>query len=140
MCRNTANNTNFHYKTNSVKINDKIFQHIKKALFLAAKNFFLENLALSHTTSYGFLASWQNLEKTEDTIPRKPLDRRKNGQTLFYRTLPATVGGLTKRILSLSIYDFEKFREKLLCKEKFYSTLAVTKKIIHKEYDRVLNV
>ena len=47
--------------------------------FLGQKNFFLENAALSHTTSYGFLAPCQNLEKTNYTIPRKRLDRRKDG-------------------------------------------------------------
>ena len=41
------------------------------------KNIFLENPALSCTT--GFLVSCQNLEKTNDTIPRKCLDRRKDG-------------------------------------------------------------
>ena len=33
LCRNTANNMNFDYRTNSVKINDKIFQQIQKTLF-----------------------------------------------------------------------------------------------------------
>ena len=33
-----------------------------------AKKIFLENLALSCTTSYGFLAPCQNLEKVNDTI------------------------------------------------------------------------
>ena len=55
---------------------------------------------LSRTTSYGFLAPCQNLEKTNDTIPRKRPDRMtegwkdgwKDGQTLFHRTLPATAG------------------------------------------------
>ena len=43
--------------------------------FEGKKNF-SENLALSHTTSYGFLAPCQNLEKTNDRIPRKYPDRR----------------------------------------------------------------
>ena len=43
-----------------------------------AKKFFLVNTALSHTTSFGFLASYQNLEKTKDTIPRKRPDRQKD--------------------------------------------------------------
>ena len=30
LCRNIANNIHFSYRTNSVKINDKIFQYIKK--------------------------------------------------------------------------------------------------------------
>ena len=90
LCRNTANKINFNYRTNSVKINDKGFQYIQKTLFLAhfwpifpifgAKNFLLENLALSRTTSYGFLVSCQNLEKTNDTIPWKDPDRWENRQ------------------------------------------------------------
>ena len=69
----------------------------KKNLFLAhlglifpifrAKKIFLENLALSCTTTYGFLTPCQNLEKVNDTIQRKLLDRQKDGQkdrqTLF---------------------------------------------------------
>ena len=63
----------------------------KKTLFLAhfwsifpifgAQNFFLENPAPSHTTSYGFLAPCQNLEKVNYTIQRKLPDRRKDGRT-----------------------------------------------------------
>ena len=69
----------------------KFFNIFKKPCFwpifpiFGAKNFFLENPALSRTTSYGFLASCQNLEKTNDKIPRKHPDRRKDkgmqGQT-----------------------------------------------------------
>ena len=70
-----------------------------------AKKFFLENQPLSRTTSYGFLAPCQNLEKTNDTIPRKRPDKwkdgrtegRKDGQTLFHRTLPTTAGGPTRQ-------------------------------------------
>ena len=35
LCRNTASNINFHYRTNIVKINDNIFQYIQKIMFLA---------------------------------------------------------------------------------------------------------
>ena len=42
---------------------------------------FLENLALSRTTSHGFLALCQISEKTNDTIPRKCLERRTDGRT-----------------------------------------------------------
>ena len=90
LCRNTANITNFHYRTNLVKSNDTFFQYIQKTLSLAhfwpifpiflAKKFFLENPTLSRTTSYDFLASCQNLEKTNDTIRRKRPDSRKDGQ------------------------------------------------------------
>ena len=62
-----------------------------------AKKIFMENLALSSTNSLGFLAPCQDLEKVDDTIQKKRLDRRKDGwkdgQTLFYRTLPAAAGG-----------------------------------------------
>ena len=54
----------------------------------------LVNPALSYTSSYGFLAPCQNLQKTNDRITRKCLDRKmderirqKAGQTLFHRTL-----------------------------------------------------
>ena len=33
LCRNTVNNINFHYRTNSIKINDNIFQYIQKTCF-----------------------------------------------------------------------------------------------------------
>ena len=46
-----------------------------------AKKFLLENPALSHTISYGFLAPCQNLEKTNHAIPRKSPDRRKDEKT-----------------------------------------------------------
>ena len=45
------------------------------------KNFFPENVALPCTTSYEFLASCQISEKTNDTIPRKPLDSRTDRRT-----------------------------------------------------------
>ena len=35
LCRNIANNTNFHYRANSRKIKDQIFLQIQKTLFLA---------------------------------------------------------------------------------------------------------
>ena len=46
-----------------------------------AKKIFLENPALSRTTSYGFLAPCQNLEKVNDTIQRKHPDRQMEGWT-----------------------------------------------------------
>ena len=70
---------------------NKIPNKLIKTLFLArfgsifpifeVKKIFLENLALSHATSYGFLAPCQNLEKVNDTIQRKCPDRWKDGRT-----------------------------------------------------------
>ena len=58
--KNTANIIKLIYRPNSEKINDSIFQYVKKTLFLVhfwpiflileAKKLFLENLALSRTT------------------------------------------------------------------------------------------
>ena len=41
---------------------------------------FLENPAMSSLTFYGFLATCQNLEKTNDAILKKRPDRRKDGR------------------------------------------------------------
>ena len=72
----------------------KFFHKFKKPCFwsifpiLGAKRIFPKNPALSHTTSYRFLAPCQDLEKSNDVIPRNRPGRPKDGQTLFYRTLP----------------------------------------------------
>ena len=62
----------------------KFFSKFKKPCcwpFLAHFPKFLENLALSHTTSYGFLAPCKNLEKPDDAIPRKSMERQKDRRT-----------------------------------------------------------
>ena len=58
---------------------------------------------ISISTSYGFLALFPYLEKTNDSIPKKNthkdkrtkgwMEGKKNGQTLFYRTLLAATRG-----------------------------------------------
>ena len=68
-----AINVNFHYRTKSVKINDHIFQYIQIKIvfglflvrfpYFGGKNFYWKDPALSCTTSYGFLAPCQNLQK-----------------------------------------------------------------------------
>ena len=47
--------------------------------FLGQKKISLENLALLCTTSYGFLAPCQNIEKVNDTIQTKCPNRQKDG-------------------------------------------------------------
>ena len=86
LCRNTADNINVHYRTNSVKIDDQTYQKIKKKQFGPFSKFwrrksFTENPALSHTTSYEVLAPYQNLEKPNDKIPIKRPDRKAEGRT-----------------------------------------------------------
>ena len=87
---------------------------------LGAKKIFLENPALSHITWNGILAPCQNLEKINHTIPRKHLDRGKNGQTdrwkdrlkdeqtLFHRTVPATAGVAIKIVGFYSVQPSRK--------------------------------
>ena len=55
-----------------------------RLVFGSFSQLFLENLALSCTTSYEFLAPCQNLEKTNDKIPSKcpnKQDRQKGKRT-----------------------------------------------------------
>ena len=108
LCRNTANNINFHYRTNSVKINDKIFQYFqKKTCFWSIfgpfsqflKKFFSRK---SGSVKHNFIwvcsimpkfrkNYWFNSKKT----PRQTEGQKdgQEGQTLFYRILLATAGG-----------------------------------------------
>ena len=63
----------------------KFSNKLKKACFwpifpiLGVKKILLENPALLYTTSHGILAPCQISEKNNDTIPRKCLDRRTDG-------------------------------------------------------------
>ena len=81
LSRNTANNINFHYRTNSVKIDDKIFQYIQKTLFLAhfpnfwGKKFFSRKSGFVMHNFIWFLALCQNFKKA-NIIPRKRPGRR----------------------------------------------------------------
>ena len=59
------------------------------------KNFFWKSGSVTHNLIL-VSSTMPNLEKTNDTITRKRPDRRKDGQTLFYRTLLVTVGGPKK--------------------------------------------
>ena len=85
-CKNTAN----------IIENPVLASFLANFPYFGGKKNFSWKIWLSRTTSYGFLAPCKNLEKVNDTIQRKYLDRRKDGQTLFYRTLPATARGLKR--------------------------------------------
>ena len=53
---------------------------------------------MSHKTSSGFLAPCRNSEKSNDRLPKKiprQTEGWKDGQTIFYRTLPAAAHGPT---------------------------------------------
>ena len=74
----------------------KFSNKLKKPCFcpifpiFGAKKIFPKNPALSRTTSHGILAPCQNLEKINDTIPRKHLDRqdRRSDRRMEGRTDP----------------------------------------------------
>ena len=55
-------------------------------------------------------------KKTNDIIPRKHPDRwkegRKDGQTLFYRTLPASARDLIKNYLSFTLKQLTSYSSK----------------------------
>ena len=74
--------------------------------FLPAGDFFSRNLALSHTIIYGLLTPYYVSEKPNEPIPRKIMDRWKDGRTegrmdrrtdgqkdLFHRSLHEMAGG-----------------------------------------------
>ena len=57
--------------------------------FGGKKNFSGKSGSATHNfILYEFLVPWPNLEKTNDTIPRKRLDRRTNGRRTEGRTNP----------------------------------------------------
>ena len=87
-----------------------------------------ENPALSCTTSHGILPTCQNLEKINDTVPRKCLgrwrmdwstDRRKD--TLFYRTLMPTARGPKKRTKNNPCLTIQKLNYPNLLSAKVYN-------------------
>ena len=61
-----------------------------------AKKIFVENPALAHTTSNGFLAPCQNLEKVNDTLQGKRPDRRKVRRTDRRMDRPYFIGSFQK--------------------------------------------
>ena len=86
---------------------------------LGTKKIFLKNQALSRTTTHGILAPCQISEKTNDTIPRKRLDRRIDGRVDGRKdgwTLPATAGGPIK--MATSQTHFKWTDDKLINLEK----------------------
>ena len=63
----------------------KLFFKFKKPIFgpfpqfLGHKKYFKKKIRLSCTTSQVYLAPWQNAEKSNDQIPRKHTDVRREG-------------------------------------------------------------
>ena len=102
-CRTLMNHKNFHLTQILDKTNDLIFLQSPKTLFLChfwpflvilPDRDFLQKIQLSHTSIYGPLTACWVSQKTNEPIPRKLLNRRKDtrkdgwkdGHTLFYRS------------------------------------------------------
>ena len=99
---------------------------------------------MSRITSYGFVASCQNLEKTNDTFPRRRLDRRKDGQTLFQRSLQADAGGSKNlnvsngsefsNIMSRKVADSSHTHVFVFCKHFYKTKITRSKHLLDVEY------
>ena len=120
----------FHFRPFPAKTKDKVFWNMEKTSFLAhfglflpifrAMRIFLENPA-SRTTSRGFLSPCQKLEKTNDQIPTKLLDRRTDIQT--HR--PYFIGIFRPRPEPLIHY----LRIELIKRYNFYFQILIKRKI-----------
>ena len=102
-CRMLMNLNNFHFTQVPDKTNDMIFLQSPKTMFLGHFRSFLHNgnffqkIWLCHTQLYMDPKHHAKFQKKMMSQSRENLrtDRRMDGQTLFYRTLPAKVGGPT---------------------------------------------
>ena len=104
--RNTTNDINFYYRTNLVKPDDK--NNLKKPCFCHFWSIFPILGAKTHSRKSGSVM--HNLIWISSTMPKfrqklmmqfqektwteEQTEGRKDGQTLFHRTLPATIGGI----------------------------------------------
>ena len=109
--RMLMNHKNFHFTQIPDKTNDIIFLKSPKPCFWAIfDNFrsflpdgdFFQKIQLSHKTIYGPLTPCWVSEKTNEPILRKFTDRQKDkqkdGEILFYKTLPAEAGGPNREV------------------------------------------
>ena len=95
---NTANNKNFHCRTNSVKLMTKFFFKFKERYFWST--FFSQKLGCHAQFRKGFLhhAKIQRNLMIQFQESYKPMSWGKDGETLFHRILLATARGLTSTI------------------------------------------
>ena len=106
LCRNTANNISFHYRTNSVKIKWSIFSINWKynvfgpffghfLNFGGKKNFPEKSGSVMHNFIWVLIIQLHENACTNGKMEEwteRWKDRQKARQTLFYRTLRATTG------------------------------------------------
>ena len=114
--RMLMNHKNFHFTQIADKANNVIFLKSPKTMFLghfltifALCGFFSKKIQLSHTTIYGPLTSCKVSKKNlkNEPISRKLMnskraDRRRDKQTLFYRTFPTEPGGATASLQQMT--------------------------------------
>ena len=91
LCRNTESNTNFHYITNSVNINDQIFLKFNKPYFglflvhfssFGGKNVFSKKSPpVTHNTFIRVSSNMPKFRNSNGPIPRKHWDRWQDGRT-----------------------------------------------------------
>ena len=123
------NHKNFHFTNISDKTHDVIFLKSPKNMFLGhfyPTAIFSKKIRLCHTIIYGPLTPCYVSEKTNEPIPRKLTDRRKDGradeQTLFYRTFPAEAGGpITAKKTKEKKYD--KVNIKLAIQSAYHNVI-----------------
>ena len=101
LCRNTANNKDFHYRTNSVKIMTNFF--FKLNIFFPhfpnfwSKNIFPKNWALMHNfiRVSSTMGKFREISGSNSKKKSWQMPGGKDWQTLFHRVLPATTRELT---------------------------------------------
>ena len=103
LCRNTANNINFHYRTTSVKCNDQINSKspvfdpflVHFSNFLGIFFFFFFLCGKSGSVMHSFISISSTMPKfRKTTIPRKHLDRQTDGRINRTADRPYFIGPL----------------------------------------------
>ena len=127
------NNTNFHYRTNSTKINDHIFQQIQKTVFgpflVHFPDFWSKKLFFRK-----FGPVMHNFKWVSCTMPkiwRKCRDRQKNGRTdkpYLIGTFRLPQGGPISRLENL---NFIRFWETVARNKFFFSIYS----FIYRQFD-----
>ena len=117
LCRNTANNISFHYRTNSVKNNDKFCNKLKKPCFWSVfgsfsqffgQKFFSEiSIYITHNFIWIFRAMPKFRKNLSYNSKKTSIqaEGRTEGRTLFHRIIPSTVGGSKRTHTQLVEYD-----------------------------------
>ena len=106
--RNTSNKISFHYRTNSLRINEQI-NKFKKLCFwpILGQNKIFQNIWPCH--AHNFIWTSSTMPKFRNKImiqfqENVSTGRQTEGQILLHRTLPATARGVQK-VISKGFYN-----------------------------------